>query len=817
MYTAKTILLGIFLTVSCRLIGQNGTTLFDNSVVHELRFYFAEENFWDSLSHNWEENIDDSGVDVPYLKANMLLDGVQLDSVGFRQKGLSSHWAASKFKKPFKVDLNEFVTGQNFDGIKKFNLHNGSCDPGMMRDFVGYNILRTAGVRAPRVSFCRLYLNDEYWGLYGIIEQIDKTFTDSNFDNDGTLIKNIGWTELEWEGDSIEIYQEDFQLKTNEDTYDWGSFLNFMDVVNNSSDNEFPAVIQKVFDVDLFLHVLAVDIMTNNWDSYIDNKRNFYLYDEPSGKQFHWIPWDYNLSMGGDFPTGGNPFPPYDSSCYIQANFSHLQFDSTFMLTNHTLPAADYVEWDFGHGQTSNLFNPTITFEAQGERTICLTAWRNDGNQVCQNRRCQKFDLSFNPGQCETILNGSCPYPASDPIFQKVAQQDSYCCEDEWDAVCALQYYEILQNPPNYGSIGSPGVEYDLNFPFLLDDTSKVLVHRLLQVPAFRKRYLDICCLMMAKNFNKDRLFPMIDGQRDLIRPHIYEDPNYVFTKDYFEYDLGNGTGGGGGAQIPSLKWLLDQRFDQVAENLASTGHDCSKAFSPIGWQDVVINEIMASNSEESGIADPAGEYEDWIELYNNTNQAVDLKNFYLTDTTGFRLKWTFPFGTVIAPNGYLIVWADKDEDQQDIHTNFKLSAQGEELMLSHEDGTIIDVVSYFQQEDNTSYARVPNGTGNLVTQYPTFNGNNNTTDVAELTDEKGSFHVYPNPARDFLIVELLNESTEPATITLCNLLGEVVKQGTQISSTKQRFSTAGLTSGVYFIESRQEKSMTVKRVLIQR
>ncbi len=816
MHTAKTIFLGIFLTVSCRLIGQNGTSLFDNSVVHELRFYFTEENFWDSLSHNWEEYHDDSGVDIPYLHATLLLDGVQLDSVGFRQKGLSSHWASSKLKKPFKVDLNEFVTGQNFEGIKKFSLHNGACDPGMMRDFVGYNVLRTAGVRAPRVSFCRLYLNDEYWGLYGIIEQIDKTFTDANFDNDGTLIKNIGWTELDWVGDSIEIYQKDFQLKTNEDTYDWGSFLNFMDVVNNSSDDEFPAAIQKVFDVDLYLHVLAADIMTNNWDSYIDNERNFYLYDEPSGKQFHWIPWDYNLSMGGDFPTGGNPFPPFDSSCYIQANFSHLQFDSTFMLTNHTLPAADYVEWDFGFGQTSNLFNPTATFEAQGERTICLTAYRNEGNQVCQNRRCQKFDLSFNPGQCETILNGSCPYPATDPIFQKVAQQDSYCCEDEWDAVCALQYYEILQNPPNYGSIGSPGVEYDLNFPLLLDDTSKILVHRLLQVSAFRKRYLDICCLMMAKNFNKDRLFPMIDGQRDLIRPHIYEDPNYVFTKDYFEYDLGNGTGGGGGAQIPSLKWILDQRFDQVAENLASTGHDCSKAFSPIGWQGVVINEIMASNSDESGIADPDGEYDDWIELFNNTNQAIDLKNFYLTDTTGFRLKWTFPFGSVIAPNGYLIVWADKDEDQQGIHANFKLSAQGEELMLSHEDGTVIDVVSYFQQEENTSYARVPNGTGNLIPQYPTFNGNNNITDVAELNDNKGSFHVYPNPARDFIIVELFNEATEPATITLCNLLGEVIELGTKISSTKQRFSTAGLTSGVYFIESRQEKSMTVKRVLIQ-
>ncbi len=733
---------------------------------------------------------------------------------------MSSHWSSSKFKKPFKVDLNEFISGQSFDGIKKFNLHNGACDPGMMRDFVGYNILRIAGVRAPRVSFCRLYLNGEYWGLYSIIEQIDKTFTDANFDNDGTLIKNIGWTELQWEGDSIEIYQEDFQLKTNEDTYDWGSFLNFIDVVNNSSDEEFPAAIQKAFDVDLFLHVLAADIMTNNWDSYIDNRRNFFLYDEPSGKQFHWIPWDYNLSMGGDFPTGGNPFPPFDSTCYVQANFSHVQLDSTFIFTDRTLPSADFWLWDFGDGSTSNLPNPVHTFGSEGKATVCLTSWYNDPNsasgQICQNRRCQVFDLSFQPGLCKTIQNGSCPFPASDPIFQQVAQQDSYCCEDDWDAFCTLQYYEILQNPTNYNSIGSPGVAYDVDFPILLDDTSKVLVSRLLQVPEFRQRYLDICCLMLAKNFNKERLFPMIDAQRDLIRPHIYEDPNYVFTKDYFEYDLGNGTGGGGGAQIPSLKWVLDKRFDRLAENLANTGHDCSQAFSPIGWQDIVINEIMAANSDESGIFDAAGQSDDWIELYNNSNQAVDLKNFYLTDTIGFRLKWTFPFGTVIEPNGYLIVWADKDEDQQGIHTNFKLSAAGEELMLTHEDGTVIDVVSFFQQDENMSYARVPNGIGNMGPNPPTFNENNNLTAVSQLNDIASLFHIYPNPAGDFLIVELLNEADELPTLNLCNMLGEVMESRTAGLSRKQQFHTAALPNGAYIMELRQGQSVAKKLVLVQ-
>jgi hypothetical protein len=806
-----------FFLATC-LCAQNGSYLFDPSKVHELRLNFYEPNFWDSLSHNWDEYIDDSGVDIPYLAATMTIDGVLLDSVGVRQKGLSSHWAASKFKKPFKIDLNEFLGGQHYDGIKKFNLHNGSCDPGMMRDFVAYNVMRTAGVRAPRVSFCRLYLNDQYWGLYGIIEQIDKTFTQNNFDNGGTLIKNIGWSEFEWEGDSIQPYLEDFQLKTNENTYDWSTFLTFLDIVNNMPDEEFPIAIQRVFDVDLYLHVLAVDIMTNNWDSYIDNERNWYLYEEPSGKQFHWIPWDYNLSLGGDFPTGGNPFPPFDSSCYLQANFSHNQFDSTFIFVNRSIPAADHVLWEFGDGTTSTQFNPVHTFSGSGKVTVCMTVWRKDGEQVCSNRRCRKFDLSFHPGLCPTILNGSCPYPPTDPIFQQVAQLDDYCCEEEWDAVCALQYYEIQQNPPTYDSIGSPGVEYDDNFPLLLDDTSKILIRRLLNVPEFRKRYLDICCMMMANNFNKDRLFPLIDAQRDLIRPHIYEDPNYVFTRDYFEYDLGNGTGGGGGAQIPSLKWVLDRRFDQLAENLVSTGHDCATAFSPIGWHDLVINEVLASNNQSSGIADPAGDYDDWIELYNNTNQALDLKNFYLTDTLGYKLKWTFPFGTVIEPNGYLIAWTDKDEDQHGVHTNFKLSKDGEELMLLHEDGTVVDIVTFPPQTTNVAYARVPNGTGNFIFQTPTFNKNNGAvSDTKQPRDDPAANQLitYPNPAGSFLIVEWTYSLPEPVTLTLRNALGERVTQKVVPQQGSYHFDVSQLTNGVYLLEARQGTGRLVRRVLV--
>jgi hypothetical protein len=151
---------------------------------------------------------------------------------------------------------------------------------------------------------------------------------------------------------------------------------------------------------------------------------------------------------------------------------------------------------------------------------------------------------------------------------------------------------------------------------------------------------------------------------------------------------------------------------------LNSCGKDDDSATSP-----VVINELMSSNSTTA--ADQNGEYDDWVELYNTSATAVDLSGYYLTDNNEKLNKWQFPAGTIINGNGYLIIWADKDEDQTGLHANFKLSAEGEELLLINSDSKIIDKVTYGVQTLELAYARKPNGTGSFAWETPTFNGDN--------------------------------------------------------------------------------------------
>jgi len=160
----------------------------------------------------------------------------------------------------------------------------------------------------------------------------------------------------------VEPYQEDFELKMNDTAEGWEIFINFLNVLNNTPDENFAAEIEKVFDVNLYLHVLASDVMLNNWDSYIDNKRNWYLYHEPASGKMQWIPWDYNLSLGGTFNTEGNPYPPVDPVCNLTVDFNLTRNGNQFTFNEISNIETTAWEWDFGDGSSSTEQNPTHEF-----------------------------------------------------------------------------------------------------------------------------------------------------------------------------------------------------------------------------------------------------------------------------------------------------------------------------------------------------------------------------------------------------------------------------------------------------------------------
>ena len=135
-------------------------------------------------------------------------------------------------------------------------------------------------------------------------------------------------------------------------------------------------------------------------------------------------------------------------------------------------------------------------------------------------------------------------------------------------------------------------------------------------------------------------------------------------------------------------------------------------AASAQGVSSLVLTEFMASNSKT--LADGTGEYSDWIEIYNPTASSVSLSGCYMSDDSEKLTKWPFPSTAVVPASGYLVVFASGNatgstpyiDSKGYIHTSYKLSADGEDLLLVNTDGATIisSYVAFALQGADVSY-----------------------------------------------------------------------------------------------------------------
>ena len=151
----------------------------------------------------------------------------------------------------------------------------------------------------------------------------------------------------------------------------------------------------------------------------------------------------------------------------------------------------------------------------------------------------------------------------------------------------------------------------------------------------------------------------------------------------------------------------------------------CCFLLSTTGTSQVFINELMASNAQS--IRDQDGQSSDWIELYNADSISVDLSNWYLSDKVSSSKKWSFP-QIIIPPHSHLLVFASgKDRlSPEELHTNFKLSADGEEVILTDAAGNTVDYIRFDQQKTDQSYGRYENGHQEWITFSPSSPGKDN-------------------------------------------------------------------------------------------
>lgn len=252
-------------------------------------------------------------VDNPiWVPSTVEFDGIEWTNVGIRFKGnssLRSSWTSGDMKLPLKLDFDEFeddypeIDNQRFYGFKQLSLSSNYRDSSFMRESVAYSVFEEMGLVTPQTAFYEVYVNSGegsvYFGLYTMVEVVDDTVIDTNFEDDsGNVYKPEGF------GSSFaaDTFNEtDFDKETNADEADYSDILALYDVLGNNQRLTDPvawrADLEAVFDVGTFLRWLATNTVIQNWDTYGVAYHNYYLYTNPATGQLTWIPWDNNEAL----------------------------------------------------------------------------------------------------------------------------------------------------------------------------------------------------------------------------------------------------------------------------------------------------------------------------------------------------------------------------------------------------------------------------------------------------------------------------------------------------------------------------------------
>jgi len=162
----------IVLLLACasrRASAQTQDDFFDDATLQELRLAISSRD-WQTLRVNADQDT--------YYAADVTWKGITVRNVGVRSRGSGSR---NGVKPGLRVDINRYVSNQEFLGLKGFILDNAYTDSSAIRESVSMKLFARMGIAAPRETHARLYVNNEYAGLYVIVESIDRTFVSREF------------------------------------------------------------------------------------------------------------------------------------------------------------------------------------------------------------------------------------------------------------------------------------------------------------------------------------------------------------------------------------------------------------------------------------------------------------------------------------------------------------------------------------------------------------------------------------------------------------------------------------------------------------
>ena len=590
--------------------------------------------------------------------------------VGVHFRGTSSYFTVRSDKKSFNIAVDYGKDGQRLYGYKTLNLLNGHVDASFLREVL-YNRIARDYIPAMQTNLVKLVINGENWGVYINLQQYNKDFLAEQFGTKGGVRWKVGpgrGGALTYAGDDPTAYQETYQLKTNNVEAPWQDLIALCKMLDETtSDAELAENLPSLLNIDQVLWQLAVSNVFMDDDGYIHKGGDYTIYQDVNGR-FHLIPHDNNESFrfgreGRGGPGGGGPGG-----------------------------------WSWGN--LENGMASPVAHEGNAARPLI--------HRLLSNPEWRARYLAY----VRTVADEWLDWEVLGPIAKEY--QELIDAEVQQDDKKLYSYEDFATGTPaDLERFVTQRREYLRNHPELNKPSPKItaveigsgtspVANQSVSVKATLDKSLAADAVFLYYSPDRYAVFNRIKMEKkaDSYTAHIPAFPANTTVYYYIEAN--------------AVKTHGTTVFSPVH---AEQGAAQYRVGVPVVKESpIVINELMASNTKS--LADPQGQYEDWLELHNLSDTPVNLTGMYLTDKIDNPKKWAFPADTTISAHGYLLVWLDEDgKAEAGLHANFKLSRNGEIIMLVDTDARgnqVLDTVAFEKQEKDVALGRWPNGSGKL-------------------------------------------------------------------------------------------------------
>jgi hypothetical protein len=270
------------------LCAQTTADLFDTSTLQEVRLFMNSRDL-QRLRERYQDNT--------HYTVDLLWRGERVRNAAVRSRGTGS---ANPIKPGLRIDFDRYTTGQRFLGLRTLVLDNLWQDPAMIREHLAMALFARMGQPAPLQSFCRLFINNQYQGLYALTEEPNAEFAARALEETGGYMFEYRWVRPfygEYLGENLASYAPLFEPRTHEleaDSTLYRPIEELFRQVNEPDDAVWRERVEQYLDLSQFVTHVAIESFVAEDDGLLGyvGMNNFYLYRSAGSTRHRLFPWD---------------------------------------------------------------------------------------------------------------------------------------------------------------------------------------------------------------------------------------------------------------------------------------------------------------------------------------------------------------------------------------------------------------------------------------------------------------------------------------------------------------------------------------------